>query len=53
MKDIFDWSNNWGIDFNVSKCRIVTFVKNIYIKNRECVHKIQTNLKFVQITFDE
>ena len=32
MKDIFDWSNNWGIDFNVSKCRIVTFVKNIYIK---------------------
>ena len=28
IKDIFEWSNKWGIDFNPSKCKVLTFSMN-------------------------
>ena len=30
LLNIYDWSNKWGIDFNVEKCKSITFTK----KNR-------------------
>ena len=27
MNDIYIWSNQWGVDFNVKKCKMITFRK--------------------------
>ena len=28
MNEIYNWSNQWGVDFNVKKCKMITFTKN-------------------------
>ena len=59
LNDVFEWSNRWGVDFNVGKCRTMTFTKEIrkesydrtVVMGGKVVQNVST-YKYLGITFN-